>query len=247
MTKSESFEEYFSVIQRYSLWSGRKAALRFYLDYLFEGVSFKGMTMLDIGGGFGLFSLHGAYMGAKTVICLEPELVGSREGVANKLSKFYGSLPPHINIIHKAVTFQEFEPGNQTFDIILLHNSINHLDEEACINLQHSDDAKKRYQAIFEKLGELAAPSARLIIADCSRYNFWHQIRLRNPVAPTIEWHKHQRPEYWSSLLNAFSFANPQIRWTSPVRFGKIGRFLFGNWLASYLTMSHFCLVMDKV
>jgi SAM-dependent methyltransferase len=246
MTKGERFEEYFSIVRRHGLWSGRKASLKFYLDYIFEGVSFKGMAMLDVGSGFGLFSLYGAYMGAKPVICLEPELGGSREGVAHKLRKLLDSLPSHIDVIPKAITFQEFEPDNQIFDIILLHNSINHLDEEACINLQHSDDAKKRYKVIFEKLGELASPRAKLIISDCSRYNFWHQIRLRNPVVPTIEWRKHQRPEYWSNLLNAVGFANPHIRWTSPARFGKVGRLLFGNWLASYLTTSHFRLVMDK-
>lgn len=246
MTKGESFGEYFSIIQRHGLWSGRKATLKFYLDYLFEGMSFKGMAMLDVGGGSGLFSLYGAYMGANPVLCLEPELEGSRDGMAHKLIRLCDSLPAHVSIVPKAVTFQDFEPGNQIFNIILLHNSINHLDEEACINLQLSDDAKKRYKVIFEKLGELAAPRARLIIADCSRYNFWHQLRLRNPVASTIEWHKHQRPEYWSSLLSASGFVNPHIRWTSPARFGTIGRLLFGNWLASYLTTSHFCLVMEK-
>lgn len=245
MNKDELFDSYLAMVKHYELYPGR-GNLKFYLSYLFEGVSFEGSSMLDIGGGSGLLSLYGAYMGAKPVVCLEPKLEGSSRDAADTLKRLCDGLPPYISIIPKAVTFQEFEPSNQTFDIILLHNSINHLDEEACINLQHSDDAKKRYKVIFQKLGELAAPRAKLIIADCSRYNFWHQIRLRNPLAPTIEWHKHQRPEYWSSLLNAFGFVNPQIRWTSLTKFGTIGRLLFGNWLASYLTTSHFCLVMDK-
>lgn len=245
MNKDESFDSYFAIVKHYGLDPGR-GNLKFYLSYLFEGVSFEGSSMLDIGGGSGLLSLYGAYMGAKPVVCLEPELRGSSRGAADKLKRLCDGLPPHIGIIPKAVTFQEFEPGNQTFDIILLHNSINHLDEEACINLQHSDDARKRYKVIFQKLAELAAPRAKLIIADCSRHNLWHQIRLRNPLVPMIEWHKHQRPEYWSSLLNAFGFADPQIRWTALTRFGPIGRLLFGNWLASYLTTSHFCLVMYK-
>lgn len=246
MTKGESFGEYFAIVQQHGLYSGRKANLKFYLDYLFQGVSFDEKAMLDIGAGSGLFSLYGACRGAKPVVSLEPELEGSSKGTSHKLRQLCDSLPPQISIIPKAVTFQEFAPDGQTFDVILLHNSINHLDEEACINLQHSNDAKKRYEAIFQKLSELATSGGKLIIADCSRYNFWHQVGLHNPLAPTIEWHKHQFPKYWSSLLYDFGFANPRIRWASPGRFGTIGRLLFGNRFASYFTTSHFCLVIDK-
>ena len=242
MTKGQSFDEYFAIAQRLGGYCGKKVRLKFYLHYLFQDMSFDGRSMLDIGGGFGLFSLYGACMGAKPVICLEPELAGSSQGAQHKLRQLCDSLPAQINITAKPVTFEQFEPGNQTFDIILLHNTINHLDEEACINLRHSDAARKRYYTIFQKLSELAAPGGKLIIADCSRHNFWHQINLRSPLAPTIEWHKHQSPDYWSRLLRGFGFVNPQIRWLSP----SIAPTSIGKLLA-YLTTSHFCLVMDKL
>jgi hypothetical protein len=169
------------------LYYGRKADLKFYLNYLFQGASFDGRSMLNIGGGSGLFSLYGACMGTKLVVCLEPELEGSSKGVSQKLRQLCDSLAPPISLIPKAVTFQESDLGGQIFDIILLHNSINHLDEEACINLQHSNEAKRRYGAIFQKFTKLSAKDGKLIIADYSRYNFWHQVGLRNPLAPTIE------------------------------------------------------------
>lgn len=246
MNKDELFDTYFGIVRRHGLYCGRKANLEFYLDYLFQDVSFDGRSMLDVGGGSGLFSCYAAFMGAKPVVCLEPELQGSNKGISHKLAKLCDSLPPQIRITPLGITFQDFDTGVQTFDIILLHNSINHLDEEACINLQHSYDARKRYQIIFQKLSELPTPGGKVIIADCSRYNFWHLIGLRNPLVPTIEWHKHQSPEYWSSLLYGFGFVNPRVRWASPSIFGRIGRLFLGNRVASYLTTSHFCLVTDR-
>ncbi|MFX0200459.1 MAG: hypothetical protein ACFFCW_30445 [Candidatus Hodarchaeota archaeon] len=204
--------------------------------------------MLDIGGGEGLFSLYGACMGAKPVICLEPEGKGSTKGVSSKLKQLCDTVP-RGSIIHKAVTFQEFDPAGQTFDIILLNNSINHLDEEACANLQTSEVARNRYKMIFHKLNELAAFSAKLIICDCSRYNFFDFIGLRNPFAPTITWHIHQSPKYWSNMLSEAGFINPKIRWTYFSYFPIMNRSsLYNRFMsyASYLTISHFCLTMDK-
>jgi len=187
-------------------------------------------------------------MGANPVICLEPELEGSRKGVSSKLKQLCDNLPKDA-IIQKAVTFQEFDPDGQTFDIILLHNSINHLDEEACANVQVSNAARNRYKLIFEKLSEIAAPGAKLIICDCSRYNFFDSVGLRNPLAPTIQWHMHQSPAYWSRVLHEVGFRKPKIRWLYFGHFPIMNSFPFYSRLtayAAYFTISHFCLTMDK-
>jgi SAM-dependent methyltransferase len=218
------------------------------MNYVFNSMAFDGKTMLDIGGGRGLLSLYASCMGAKPVICLEPELKDSTSGVSRMLRRLCDALPKG-NVIPRAVTFQEFDPFDQTFDIILLHNSINHLDEEACANLQISDAARSRYKLIFGKLSELAAPNAKLIICDCSRYNFFDFIRLRNPLAPTITWHIHQSPKYWSTMLCEFGFTNPKIRWMYFGGIPMLNRLSLYNRLASYFSYflkSHFCLTMDK-
>jgi len=59
---------------------------------------------------------------------------------------------------------EDFDPGNKVFDIILLHNSINHLDEVACANLQHDSQSVETYRAIFQKLSNMASHGAKLII-----------------------------------------------------------------------------------
>lgn len=244
MKKNDLINEYLDVVATKGILSSYKTNLRFYLDYLFQDVSFVGKSMLDVGGGSGLYSFYGAIMGAKEVICLEPEVEGSTKGVSDKFKQLSAGLSLS-NVSLQPVRFQDFDAGDQTFDIILLHNSINHLDEEACIKLQYDDDARNRYKFIFQKLSKVAAPGAKLIIADCSRYNFFASLGIRNPFAPTIEWHKHQPPEFWSSILLNYGFMNPKVRWTSFSNLRRIGR-LFGNHFASYFLTSHFCLTMDR-
>jgi hypothetical protein len=247
MGKPELFSSYYELVKRNHLHPS-KTRLSLYISYLFQDMSFDGKTMLDIGGGNGLFSLYGACMGAKLVICLEPELEGAANGVALRLKQLCDNLTQR-SIIPKAVTLQDFDPAGQTFDIILLHNSINHLDEEACVNLQTTDEARARYKAIFRKLSEIAAPSAKLIICDCSRYNLFGLLGVRNPFISDIEWHKHQSPEFWSSMLHEFGFRNPRIRWLYFGHFPIMSRLPLYNRLASYaayFTASHFCLTMDK-
>ncbi len=222
----------------------RKRFIKYYLEYLFQDVSFAGKSMIDIGGGSGRYSLYGACMGAKNVILLEPELEGSANKPLDTFQQLAGKLSvKNISVI--PMSFQRFEPHNQTFDIILLHSSINHLDEEACINLRHSEDAINRYEAVFQKISQIARPGAKIIICDCSRYNFFALVHLRNPFAPTIEWHKHQPPSLWRNMLQDFGFVNPQIRWTLPGLPKKVGK-LIGNRFACYFLSSYFCLCMDK-
>jgi len=145
-----------------------------------------------------------------------------------------------------SIEIQRFDPGDMKFHIILLHNSINHLDEKACIKVHYDPEAIKTYKQIFQKLSDLSVKGAKLIIADCSKYNFFYLCKLKNPFAPDIEWHKHQPPEYWAKFLQKVGFCNPIIRWRSFDQLRSVGRFLSGNKVISYFLQSHFCLTMEK-
>jgi len=239
MERNDLFEKYLNIAVKEGMCRS-KGNLTFYLNYLFQDIPFTGRLMIDIGGGSGLYSFYAAIKGAKHVICLEPEMEGSTKGTLEKFKKLSASLPLS-NVSLQPVRFQEFDAGN-----ILLHNSINHLDEEACIKLQYDDEARRRYGLIFRKLSEISAPNAKLIITDCSRYNFFASLSIRNPFAPTIEWHKHQSPEFWSNMLSDYGFVNPKTRWMSFNFLRKLGRLLFGNRFASYFLTSSFLLVMNK-
>lgn len=144
-------------------------------------------------------------------------------------------------------TLQDFRWDGEPFDLILLHNSVNHLDEEAASTLHRDPAAAERYRAIFRQLGGLATPEARLLLADCDRYSLWRFLPgLRSPVAPTIEWDKHQTPQRWAALARSGGFEWERLIWTSFNRLGRPGRWFLGNRLAAFMLVNHFGLWLRK-
>ena len=244
MSTEQNVEHHLSAVIKEGLYPSR-GNLRFHLKTLFKDVVLENKRVLDIGGGSGLHSFYAACMGAKEVVCLEPEVEGSRSGVGAKFKKLSGILGHH-HVKFEPVTLQAFAPKGRKFDLILLHNSINHLDETACINLMNDETSRAIYLSIFLKLGSLSNRGARLIICDCSRYNFFALLRIKNPFASTIEWHKHQAPEVWADLLGEVGFVNPSVKWTSFNTLRAFGSILFGNKILSYFLRSDFCLMMEK-
>ncbi len=244
MSTKPHLEGYSSAVIKEGLYPNR-GNLQFHLKTLFKNIALENRRVLDIGGGSGLHSFYAACMGAREVVCLEPETEGSRSGMGAKFRKLGGMLGCD-QVKFEPVTFQAFEPKGKQFDIILLHNSINHLDETACINLLSDEASKATYLNMCSKLSSLAGRGAKLIVCDCSRYNFFALLRIKNPFAPTIEWHKHQAPEVWVDLLSQVGFVNPRIRWTSFNTLRSPGRVLLGNKLLSYFLRSDFRFTVEK-
>jgi SAM-dependent methyltransferase len=223
-----------------------KNRARFYHKFLFQGVDFNNARVLDIGGGNGTLSFYAALMGARQVICLEPEAQGSTSGARSVFENMRMTLGLSDQLILEPIPLQSYESPNDAFDVIVLHNSVNHLDEDACIHLLERDSAKNTYRELLAKISSLSRIGATLILSDCSRQNFFARIGIRNPFAPSIEWHKHQTPEVWGSLLQEAGFHNIRVRWTPVNRLYSPGRVLTGNRLVSYFTISHFCLTANR-
>lgn len=243
MSEKNIFEKYSKILECEGLYSKGKR-LSFYLkNYLFEDIQLEGRSLIDIGSGRGIYSFFAGFAGAKKVVCIEPELGGSRKTATDKLERL-GTIFCFPQIELKKVRFQDFDNEDETFDVILLHHSINHLDEEACIHLKTSEQARGIYGVIFKKLARISHSGTKLIIADCSRHNLFSLLKVRNPLAPTIKWHKHQSPYYWRELLWEFGFTKPRIKWTAP---GGLFRVLFGNPVASYFLISHYVLTLTKL
>ena len=243
--QSSALEQYYQVIEQEY---GAKAArgLRFYLErYLFPGISLEGKRFLDIGGGTGTYSFYAACRGAKEVVCLEPEAAGSSEGMIETFQRRAQLLRVEQATL-LPIAFQEYQ-SNQPFDVLFCHNAINHLNEEATIHLHRSVEAQKTYVEMFQKMYHLCSPGGYLIIADASRHSLYSLLRVRSPITPTIEWHKHQPPQVWSRLLNQVGFKQVALRWRSPAPLGLLGQLLIGNGLVNFFLWSHFCLTMQKV
>lgn len=217
--------------------------LRFHLETLFGGIRLDGATLLDIGGGNGIHSFYAAARGARDVVCLEPEAMGSGAGVTDRFRRLGDRLALLDRVTLEPTTFQAYDAGPRRFDVVLLHNAVNHLDEAACMALPGDPSAREAYREIFAKIGAMSKPGATLVLCDCSNANFFARLGLRNPIEPTIEWHKHQPPEVWAALLNEVGFSRPRISWSSFNRLRSAGRWLTGNRLAAFFLTSHFRLV----
>lgn len=225
-----------------------KSNLKFRLKYIFDKVDLTNKKVLDVGGGAGLLTFYAAVEGAKKVVCLEPEFDGSKSNMIKKFNEFKSALSTTFPIEHLPLTLQSYvkqAPDNE-YDVIILHNSINHLNEEACINFKRDVRSYNIYKRIFIEVYKKVSTGGKLIVADCSSENFSNAIGAKCYFNPTIEWHKHQRPETWIKLLEEIGFRNPKIAWSTPNRLGKAGRVIMGNSFMSYLTQSHFKFTMEK-
>jgi SAM-dependent methyltransferase len=235
-------EEYLSAIEEVY---PNRGNLKFHLRFLFDGVPLRDRSILEIGGGAGTLSFYAGSIGAKRVVCLEPEAAGSDRGIQRHFHRLSKRLKLD-SVRLEPTTLQQFDPRGDTFDVVVVHDAINHLDEEACIALPRSLEARRRYLELFGKIFDLTRPGGHFVAADCSRYNLFGMLRLRNPLVPTIEWHKHQTPGTWSTLLKQVGFERPRIRWSTLNTLRTPGRILFGNALAAFALNSHFCMTMTR-
>ena len=219
--------------------------VKFFLHTLLGDVDFNNKRVLDIGGGGGILTFYASINGASEAICLEPESDGSHFGMSRQFYKIKDTLGVN-NVIFQPFTFQEFKCEDDYFDIILLYNSVNHLDEECCSNLKTNQAARDSYLEIFKKLEKICSKGALIILCDCSNKNFFATLGLKNPLDPNITYSLHQAPEVWSNLLLKAGFVNPQVSWSSYNSLRKVGKLLFGNKLMSFFLSSHFRLRMTK-
>jgi hypothetical protein len=83
----------------------------------------------------------------------------------------------------------------------------------------------------------------RLILADSSRYNLFPLLGLKAPLAPNIEWHKHQSPGLWQRLLSPLGFVKESLRWYRCYPLRHLGC-LAANRLVNFCLGSNFRLVM---
>lgn len=210
-----------------------------YLDWCFKEVVFKKKNVLDIGGGNGIFSFYAKYKGARKVVNLEPFADGST------LFEFEGNeIEQELKIFLKNRTLQEYNT-NDKFDLIILHDSINHLNETIFQEIHKSEKDFKEYKHLINKIISLLNPGGKIIITDCSRRNFWGDLGMKSPFAPAIEWHLHQQPFMIKRLFNDHQFKF-QLRWSPFKRIGHFGYLIsFFGYFPSYFMQSHFNLILE--
>ena len=193
-----------------------------YYSKIFSGIDLKGKTILDIGCGSGK-AMEYAQNQYAIATGIDPNYHGNNG----------------LNI--QKIKFQDYKTEDK-YDIILLHDSINHLNEKACITLWYSTPSMYKYMKIFNSIDKLLVRHGKIIVVDASPVNFFANFNIKNPFDSTIQWYKHQPPELWANILLYCGFRNPQITWIAPRNLPQI---VFGSELVSYFMVSHFRIVME--
>lgn len=209
-----------------------------YLEWCFREIDFRNKIVLDIGGGNGIHSFYARYKGAKRSVNLEPFSAGSTEfnfDSMNIKDKLY------IEVLDKPI--QEFK-SKERFDVIIMHDSINHLNESIFEGIHLSEKKFNSYKKIMNSVVSFLNPSGVIIISDCARRNFWGDIGLKSPFAPSIDWHLHQSPKLVLKLFEDHRL-KANLRWSPFKRFGFFGRLISRlGFLPSYFMQSHFNLIL---
>jgi SAM-dependent methyltransferase len=217
-----------------------------YVRFVFDGYDFSGRKMLDIGCGKGLFPVYACCAGAVSAVGVDPEAAGSTSKSGLKFESMIKDLKLEDRVTFLKTVFQEAKLEKGSFDIVLMKASVNHLDEEACTILHKETWARERYVDIFKKIADLMRPGAKIVMTDSSPANLFGRLFDYNPLIPTVEWEKHQKPELWGKLLRESGFSDVRIRWIPPNRLWFL-RGLLATRAAAYATTSLFCLDAARI
>jgi SAM-dependent methyltransferase len=212
--------------------------LHLYFTRLLRPSELDGLKVLEVGSGNGLASFLMAESGAD-VTALDPLERGSNDKMNYFYRRYESACTRAIHVHSVQQSFQDFDERGP-FDLILSHNSINHLDEVACTSLE--SQGRESYEQIFAKFSLLLRSNGRLWIADCARHNLWGQMRVRNPFVPSIDWSLHHEPRTWMHVAQGSGFREESLEWNVPSRrlLSRVPLILRRG--VSYSISSHFTL-----
>ena len=205
-------------------------------QFIFDTIDLRGKRVLEIGCGKGALLAWAALQDAEFVLGLEPEEDGARSGSYNVLERVVSDLKLDTVEIRASKLDDQF--FSEPFDIIILYNVINHLDEQAVKDLHRNPASYSTFLDIVRKIKTLTARKGIVILADAARSNLWGDLGSRSPFAKSIEWNKHQDPMTWQRLFEEVGFKLLDLRWSHLYPLGKWS----STFLIHYVTISHFVM-----
>ena len=217
----------------------RSRGYEFYFkNYIFSSIDFRGKTILDVGGGNGIASFYAVkYLGAKSSLVIDPLEDGSNDEMHSQYDAF-------LDLFGKGVEFYQGYTNEladeKKYDVLLLHNVINHVGEDIVHKLHYDNDTKIIFKERICDILSKGKLGGHLIVADCGRRNIFGDLKIHNPIAPTINWSIHQQPHVWQEIMEEIGCKHLKTNWTARRELGFYGKFLLSNPLISYLTNSTF-------
>ncbi len=217
----------------------------YFRNYIYKDIDLDGKKILDIGGGNGIasfFALNSSSNCSAWVV--DPIAEGSNDLMFEQydsMKKNYDS--ERINF-HRDYVSTLLAPD--TFDIIVMHNAINHIGEDILGDVLENNDAYIEYVGRLKTILDRLSSGGVLIVADCGRKNFFGDMGLRNPFAPSIDWDLHCEPGVWQQMIEDIGFLHIKTQWTARREFSVFGKYFLANRVCSYFLGSHFVSTYQK-
>jgi SAM-dependent methyltransferase len=217
----------------------------YFRNYIYKDIDLDGKKILDIGGGNGIASFHALHSSANSFAwVVDPIAEGSNERMFEEyesMKKYYDS--GRVNF-HRDYVDTLLEP--HTFDIIVMHNTINHIGEDILKDISHNSNAYSEYVRRLKTILDRLSNDGVLIVADCGSKNFFRKMGLKSPFAPSIDWHLHCEPGIWKEMIEEIGFSHIKTQWTARREFGEFGKTFLANRICSYFLNSHFVSFYQK-
>ena len=217
----------------------------YFRNYIYRDIDLDNKKILDIGGGNGLASFHALDSStSSSAWVVDPIAEGSNDLMFEQYDSMKKNYDPDRIAFHRDYVDTLQDPD--TFDIIVMHNTINHIGEDILEDIPHNNDAYVEYVRRLKKILDRLSSNGILIVADCGSKNFFGQIGLKSPFAPSIDWHLHCEPGVWKEMIEEIGFSHIKTKWTARREFGSFGNFFLANRVCSYFLNSHFVSFYQK-
>ena len=217
----------------------------YFRHYIFDNIELDNKNLLDLGGGNGMASFYALSSSSScSAWVVDPIAEGSNELMSLQYNSMKENYDPRRITFHRDFIDTLLSP--KEFDIVLMHNSINHIGEDILEDVLISDDAYREYKERIKTIVDRLIPKGILIVADCGKNNFWGTLGLNNPFAPSIDWKLHWEPWVWKRMIEEIGCSHIRTNWTARREFGGFGRQFLANRLCSYFLNSHFVSIFEK-
>ena len=242
MKNGDKWLEFDEILHKQEHWSLER--LDYHVQRMLNGFEVKDKRILDLGCGRGSFAVFFALSGAKRVVGIDPAGDGGEAVALEALPARIEQLElDNCEFLPAALTKGMFEA--ESFDLLFLHNSINHL-HEVTSDLREDQVARQLYADLFAEMFRITAPGGAIVMCDCTRSNLFAPLVRRGfghpvPGMSVIEWDKHQEPRVWRKLLTDVGFVPTGLSWYLPFPLRRFGK-LIDNWFFNFCTLSHFTL-----
>lgn len=218
----------------------------YFKNYIFNNINLNNKTILDLGGGNGIASFYALHQSASCSAWLvDPIVEGSNQLMIDQFNSLRDSFEKNRICFHRDFIETLDEPKH--FDIVLMHNSINHIGEDIIEKALYKEEEYVEYVHRIKVITDRLKPGGDLIVADCGQRNFWGDLGLRSPAAPSIEWNLHCEPNIWQEMIEKAGSQHISTKWTARREFRTFGKLFLANRLCSYMLNSHFVSKYKKL